>query len=234
MEATLPRHVSSDRVQTDMLFCSSLMSHQANSEPSSNTPDLPGSPRGGKANSVVASLGTRAPILRSAGMRESQENTVGEIVELIPSLRAYARALTRDAVDADDLVQETLTKAIANVASFTPGTKLRAWLFTIMRNSFYNSVVKRQREQTGAADCVSGSAVEPGRQENHLMGQELIAAINKLPHHYREMLILVIVLGESYETAAKICNCAVGTVKSRVNRARNMVIEMLHPEVRNP
>lgn len=160
-------------------------------------------------------------------MDDMSEKTVCDMVELIPQLRAYARALTRDHTDADDLVQETLTKALGSIAGFEPGTKLRAWLFTIMRNSFFTSVRKRQREQTGGEDCVSVHATDIARQEQHLMGKELMAAINRLPVHYREMLVLVVVLGESYEEAARLCGCAIGTVKSRVNRARNLIIEDL-------
>ena len=157
-------------------------------------------------------------------MKVSRPNTVDDMVTLIPRLRAYARSLTRNANDADDLLQETLTKALANLHSFQEGTALRAWLFTIMRNTFFTQSHKRAREQPATDDCVSGKAWTPGNQENHLMGKELMSAIGRLPVLYREMLILVIVLGESYETAAEICHCAIGTVKSRVSRARNLVI----------
>lgn len=160
-------------------------------------------------------------------MSEITQDTIAQIVDLIPRLRAYARVLTRDRTEADDLVQETLTKAIAKVDLFQPGTMLRAWLFTIMRNTFFTEVQKRKREQPGAADCVSGAAVSQPTQEMHLMHVQLMAAIGRLPVHYREMLVLVVVLGESYEDAAQICGCAVGTVKSRVNRARAKVIEDL-------
>lgn len=152
---------------------------------------------------------------------------IAEVLTLIPALRAYGRSLCKNASDADDLVQETLTKALANITKFTPGTRLRAWLFTIMRNSFYSGVIVRTREPTGAADCVSGSKSVPATQEWQLRGSELMDAINRLPTHYREMLMLVVVMGESYDDAAAICNCAIGTVKSRVNRARQMVIEDL-------
>ena len=154
----------------------------------------------------------------------NNSETIKDVVALIPHLRAYGRSLTRNANDADDLVQETLTKALANIGSFRPGTMLRAWLFTIMRNAFFTETRKRQREKPGVEDCVSPVLSVPPSQENHMMGREIQAAIDRLPAHYREMLILVLVLGESYEDAARICNCAVGTVKSRVNRARNMII----------
>jgi RNA polymerase sigma factor (sigma-70 family) len=153
-----------------------------------------------------------------------------EILDLIPALRAYAWSLTRSQQDVDDLVQETLTKAIANVHRFEPGTNLRAWLVTIMRNSFYKEILKRNRERTGGADCVSGSVVAPATQEWSLRGSEALKAIEALPVHYREALVLVVMLGEPYETAARICDVTLGTVKSRVNRARSLVVRQLGEE----
>lgn len=160
------------------------------------------------------------------------DSVEGEVVSLIPALRAYANLLCRNRNDADDLVQETLTKALANLSSFTPGTRLRAWLFTIMRNTFYNTVAKAKRESAGAKDCVSSLPVSLPTQEWELRGTELVAAVRSLPPHYRETLVLVVVLGESYEEAARICGCEVGTIKSRVNRARSMLIDKLEGEVR--
>jgi DNA-directed RNA polymerase specialized sigma24 family protein len=99
-----------------------------------------------------------------------------------------------------------------------------------MRNTFYTNVGRRARERTGSADCVSGLAIVQPTQEWNVRGREIMRAVEQLPDQYREMLILVVMLGESYEASAQICNCAVGTVKSRVNRARNMVIEALGPD----
>ncbi|WP_045387331.1 sigma-70 family RNA polymerase sigma factor [Falsirhodobacter sp. alg1] len=152
---------------------------------------------------------------------------VPDVLTLIPPLRAYARALCKNATDADDLVQDTLVKALGNTDKFQQGTQLRAWLFTIMRNTFFTAAKVRARESTAGDDCVSVIPVSAGDQEWYIRGQELMAAVERLPSRYREMLILVVMLGESYETAATICDCAVGTVKSRVNRARQMVIEDL-------
>jgi len=146
-----------------------------------------------------------------------------DVVTMIAPLRAYARALTRNAVDADDLVQETLCKALANLHRFQPGTHLRAWLFTIMRNTFYTRAGQSRREVTGGADCISGTLVSAPTQEWSIRGKELMAAVGRLPDHYRETLVLVVMLGESYETAAEVFGCTVGTIKSRVNRARTMV-----------
>lgn len=147
-----------------------------------------------------------------------------DVIAMIPKLRAYARALTRDSNDADDLVQETLTKALRYHDRFQEGTMLKSWLFTIMRNTFYTAVKKHTRERPGMIDCVSGSVTVHPDHDSVITHKEIMAAINRLPAQYREMLMLVVVLGESYEEAAQTCNCAMGTVKSRVNRARNMVI----------
>jgi RNA polymerase sigma-70 factor (ECF subfamily) len=161
--------------------------------------------------------------------RQARDEISTDVVRIIPALRTYARSLTRSE-DYEDLVQETLTKALANTDKYRPGTNLRAWLFTIMRNTFYTNVSRRARERTGTADCVSSLATVQPTQEWNVRGNEIMKAVAALPDQYREMLILVVMLGESYETSAQICNCAVGTVKSRVNRARNMVIAALGPD----
>ncbi len=150
-----------------------------------------------------------------------------DVVALLPALRAYAYVLCRNRPDADDLVQDTLVRALANIDSFTPGTRLRAWLFTIMRNSFFNTLAKTKRERTGSEDCVSGTASSASTQEWVVRGGELMRVVQRLPNHYRETLVLVVMMGESYETAARICGCEVGTIKSRVNRARAMVMAEL-------
>lgn len=149
------------------------------------------------------------------------------VIELVPKLRAYARALTRDKADADDLVQETLTKALRYHDRFAAGTQLKAWLFTIMRNTHYTAVKKSTRERPGSLDCVSDTVVVQPVHDTVIAYNETLAAIDRLPTRYREMLILVVMMEESYESAAVLLNCAVGTVKSRVNRARNMVLAQL-------
>lgn len=159
--------------------------------------------------------------------QQAEGTIVPDVLELIPALRAYARSLCKNAADADDLVQDTLVKALGNIDKFEEGSRLRAWLFTIMRNTFFTSVKIKTREAPAGEDCASSTPISPATQEWYVRGQELMAAVDRLPSHYREMLILVVMLGESYETAAEICDCAIGTVKSRVNRARQMVIEDL-------
>jgi RNA polymerase sigma factor (sigma-70 family) len=151
------------------------------------------------------------------------------VIDLLPKMRAYARALTRDRTDADDLVQETLTKALRHHDRFAEGTQLKAWLFTIMRNTHFSAVKKFTRERPGAEDCVAGDVTVEPVHDTVIAHKETLAAIDRLPEPYREMLILVVMLGESYEDAAALCGCAVGTVKSRVNRARRMVMADLAP-----
>jgi RNA polymerase sigma-70 factor (ECF subfamily) len=157
----------------------------------------------------------------------SKNCTDNEIVELIPALRAFARTFCRSPADADDLVQETLTKGIANIDKFKPGTRLKSWLFTIMRNTFCTRIVSYRREQPAAADCASSQPVVEASQDWSVRGREVRAAIERLPAQQREVLVLIGVLGVSYEEAAEICECAIGTVKSRLNRARNSLLEDL-------
>lgn len=161
------------------------------------------------------------PEARSAPEPPPARGSGEEIIALIPALRVFARSLCRDRVEADDLVQETLLRAIENIGRFQPGTNLRAWLFTILRNRFYTGWAKRARERTGDADCVSSiPAVATEGQFWHLRMQEMETALHELPRPYRETIILVAVLGESYLQAAEILGCDIGTVKSRMSRAR--------------
>ncbi|MFB9949454.1 sigma-70 family RNA polymerase sigma factor [Rhizobium puerariae] len=152
------------------------------------------------------------------------------MVRLIPALRAFARTFCRNPADADDLVQETLMKALANLDKFEPGTRLKSWLFTIMRNTFYTRAKILGREAPGLEDNVSGDMAVAATQETVARAREVQRALQKLPPHYREVLMLVAILGESYEATAEICDCAVGTVKSRLNRARHQILQELGEE----
>lgn len=149
------------------------------------------------------------------------------IVDLIPALRAFARTFCRNKADADDLVQETLLKGIAHIDQFEAGTRMKSWLFTIMRNTFYTKYKIYTREAPGASDCASGRPVADGDQEWHMRSREVHAAIGRLPHQQREVLVLIAILGVSYEETADICGCAIGTIKSRLNRARMSLLEDL-------
>lgn len=153
------------------------------------------------------------------------------IVDLIPALRAFSRSLCRAGVDADDLVQETLVRALANLDQYTPGTKLKAWLFTIMHNIFYTSIRRYNRECPGVIDDVaSGIGMQrttPPSQEWYIASMDVHRAINDLPASHREALVLIAILGTSYDDAARICKCEVGTIKSRLNRARRALSRSL-------
>jgi RNA polymerase sigma-70 factor (ECF subfamily) len=153
-----------------------------------------------------------------------------DVVALIPALRAFARTFYRDVDDADDLVQEVLTRALSNIHQFRPGTALKSWLFTIMRNAFYTRIRKSTRETPGAADCVSDRPSTPATQEWSSRAREIHSALQKLPDQQREVVVLIGVLGVSYEEAAEICGCAIGTIKSRLNRARATLVEALGEE----
>jgi RNA polymerase sigma-70 factor (ECF subfamily) len=145
----------------------------------------------------------------------------------IPSLRAFARSVAGNPDRADDLVQETLVKAWANRGSFTEGTNLRAWLFTILRNTFYSEFRKRSREIPDTEGKHAANLASPAAQLGHLDLGDFRQAFEKLPTDQREALFLIGALGFSYEEAAGICGCAVGTIKSRTNRARAKLTDLL-------
>src|SRR5438876_32527 len=145
----------------------------------------------------------------------------------VPSLRAFAISLSGNVDRADDLVQETLLRAMANIDSFQPGTNMSAWLFTILRNLFRSEYRKRRREVEDSDGSYAQSLKSQPEQTGRVEFEEFRTALNKLPHDQREALILVGASGFSYEEAAEICGCAVGTIKSRVNRARSRLADML-------
>jgi RNA polymerase sigma-70 factor (ECF subfamily) len=145
----------------------------------------------------------------------------------VPSLRAFAISLSGDVDRADDLVQDTLVRALANVHRFEPGTNLNAWLFTILRNLFHSEYRKRKREVEDADGSYAATLRSAPDQHAHLDFEDLRAALARLPQDQREALLLVGAQGFSYEEAAGICGCAVGTIKSRVNRARKRLAELM-------
>jgi len=149
------------------------------------------------------------------------------ILNTIPSLRAFAISLCGNVDRADDLVQETMLRALANINSFQPGTNMSAWLFTILRNHFRSEYRKRRREVEDADGSYADSLKSHPEQQGHVEFAEFREALAKLPSDQREALILVGASGFSYEEAANICGCAVGTIKSRVNRARTRLAELM-------
>lgn len=150
-----------------------------------------------------------------------------DIIAAIPGLRAFGISLTSRADRADDLVQETLMKAWKHHESFQEGTNLRAWLYTILRNEFYSQLRKRSREIEDVDGIHAGRLSMHAEQPWHLEMADLRDALQKLPDDQREAVILVGASGFSYEEAAAICQVAVGTIKSRVNRARNKLNELM-------
>ena len=153
-----------------------------------------------------------------------------DLLGAIPSLRAFAMSLAQNADKADDLVQETLVKAWDKQASFQPGTNLKAWVFTILRNEFYSQMRKRGREVQDSDGAITARvAVHPG-QHGAVDLNDFRAALETLPEDQREAIILIGASGFSYEEAAAICGCAVGTIKSRVNRARTKLSALLYVE----
>jgi len=152
------------------------------------------------------------------------------VLAAVPSLRAFAISLCGNVDRADDLVQETLLRALANINSFQPGTNMSAWLFTILRNHFRSEYRKRRREVEDGDGSYAETLKSHPEQYGRVEFEEFRTALAKLPADQREALVLVGASGFSYEEAATICECAVGTIKSRVNRARTRLSELMSIE----
>lgn len=152
------------------------------------------------------------------------------LVEHLPALRAFALSLARNGAAADDLVQDTILKAWTNIDKFEPGTNLRAWLFTILRNTFYSARRKVSREVADADGIHAARLSQKPDHDGRLALNDFQVAFAKLPDEQREALILVGASGFSYEEAASMCACAVGTIKSRANRGRRKLSELLNME----
>jgi RNA polymerase sigma-70 factor (ECF subfamily) len=152
---------------------------------------------------------------------------IDELMASLSSLRAYAISLTHDVNRAEDLVQETVLKAISKQEKFEAGTNLQAWLFTILRNLFFSAHRKSQREVEDADGVHAATMTSLPDQEDRLTVQDLHAALARLPREQREALLLVGVEGLSYQETAAALGVKVGTIKSRINRARNRLIEIM-------
>ncbi len=150
-----------------------------------------------------------------------------ELIEHLPAMRAFAMGLTRDAVDADDLVQDAVVRAWGNFDKFQTGTNLKAWLFTILRNSFYSDKRKAKRIVADVDGAMTAKLAEKPAHDGRLQMNDFLRAFAKLPDEQREALALVGASGFSYEEAAEMTGVAVGTVKSRANRARRRLTELL-------
>ncbi|MCB5203745.1 sigma-70 family RNA polymerase sigma factor [Neorhizobium sp. T786] len=143
-----------------------------------------------------------------------------ELLGHVQALRSFARRFHSSPSDIDDLVQETLTKALANAEKFQRGSQLRSWLFTIMRNSFCTKFGLSKREHVGLADDAALLVSVPAVQEWKIRGREFEMALADLSEDHRNAIEFIFIDCMSYEDAASRCGCALGTMKSRVNRAR--------------
>ncbi len=149
------------------------------------------------------------------------------MLNCLPHLRAFAISLTGDLTRADDLVQEALLKGLSNLDRFEPGTNMRAWLFTILRNHFHTEFRRRRREIEDADGAIAARVPVLPEQEGHAAMSDLQAALAKLSPEHREALLLIGAQGLSYEETARICGTHIGTIKSRMNRARSRLAELM-------
>lgn len=157
----------------------------------------------------------------------SRAETIAQLEREIPSLRRFARALVGDAVRADDLVQDALERALTRLDTFQPGTNMRAWLFTILRNAFINDL-RRARLAPTAPETIEGMmAPAPASQDHGLALGDLRRALDRLSPEMREVVLLIGLEGLSYEEAADILKVKVGTVKSRLSRGRESLRRLL-------
>lgn len=150
-----------------------------------------------------------------------------ELVTHLGTLRAFALSLCRNGTLADDLVQETVMKAWKSIHKFERGTNMRAWLFTILRNTYYTTYTKARREISDVDGVLSGRLAVKPEHDGKLAYGDFMVAFEQLPDDQREALTLVGASGFAYHEAAEMCGVATGTMKSRVNRARQKLIELL-------
>ena len=152
----------------------------------------------------------------------------------VPALRAFAISLTGRIDRADDLVQETVLKAWAASQSFQPGTNLKAWLFTILRNHALTQFKKQRREVEDIDEALAAKLSSKAEQDGHLALHRMRDALAKLPEDQREAVLLVGAAGFSYEEVAEMCGTVVGTIKSRVSRGRSTLAQLMYgdPNVR--
>lgn len=150
-----------------------------------------------------------------------------QMLALEPNLRAFAMSLCGRADRVDDLVQETMLRAITRIDSFQPGTNLGAWLTTILRNCFLSELRKHRNEVEDADGAYAHALRTAPEQESQLEFKEFRAALREIPFDQREALLLVGAAGLSYEDTATICQATIGTIKSRISRARSRLAALL-------
>lgn len=145
-----------------------------------------------------------------------------QVIAILPKLRVQALSLTRNRAAAEDLVQDAVCNALSAQHSFIPGTNFSAWMHRILRNRFISDLRKR-RETTDIEDVPAGAFATSATHEDSLALKDLSLALSRLPADQREALVMVVIQGMSYEALAEATNCAVGTAKSRVFRARRQL-----------
>ena len=153
-----------------------------------------------------------------------------DLTEQLPRLRVYALSLTRDSVRADDLVQQTVLQSLAGRHSFRPGTNFPGWLFRIQRNEFISGL-RREKPTVELNDAISSTLFHAQRQESGIVMREFKKAFRTLASGQRHALLLTALGGHSHERIAGTSGISVGTVKSRVSRARARLREMLDLEI---
>jgi len=172
------------------------------------------------------------PVRGARSTADADEVFRADLVSVTRNLRAFALTLLGDSQKADDLVQETILRALEKWDRFEPGTNIRAWAFTLMRNLLYSEYRKLRREVEDVDGLFAAKLSTLPEQNGRIEFAELRSALMRLPDEQREAVLLVGAQGRSYEEAAQICGTKIGTIKSRVNRARNGVAEFLGHGVR--
>jgi len=170
----------------------------------------------------------------TAEVRTDVQDFHDQLKAILPRLRIYALSLTRDRDAADDLVHDTVIKALTGRHSFQPGTNLAAWLFRIQRNEFISGL-RRQRPSVPVDTAIAESLSHPAHQDSGLIMREFVTAFSKLVPTQREALLLAVLEGLPYEVIAAHTGVSVGTVKSRISRARDTLERLLlegdvHPQ----
>jgi len=155
------------------------------------------------------------------------EDQRDEILTHLPAMRAFARSLTQNPATADDIVQDAVIKAWTNFDKFEKGSNLRAWLFTILRNTFFSLRRKLKHEVEDVDNIVASTLSTKPEHDGRLAINDLMKALRLLSIEQREAIVLIGALGFAYEEAAELCDVPVGTIKSRANRAREQLANLM-------
>jgi len=151
-----------------------------------------------------------------------------EVKEALPAMRAFARSLTRDATSADDLVQDALVRLLTAQERFIPGSSFKAWAFTVIRNRFVDQYRRKRYADSRQSELNGAEQIQSAPQDSVMEFRDMACAFWELPAAFREVLLLVGVHDLSYEEAAEIIGCPIGTVRSRLSRARSRLMELMN------